>query len=297
MSKRAWKRRVTKSAVMALATIALVIAIAYPPIQRCIQEREGGNPVSPYPEHPSLFFRLHTCGWEFLADNHDAILALATIALVVGTLFLALYTRQLWTTTLGMANEAKESAREQSERMQASVREAVRSADAMEASVKQARTATAVQGRAYLSVVANTALYQERKKNLRFEIKPLLINSGKTPAHKITYSATTGVLPTPLPPDYPLPTPTKRSTHAAVLGPGQNFVLNSFMEEFVPDARVDSIKSGLTEAVFIWGTVNYDDVFGEPHFTRFCHSVSWLKRADGKENMTANYAQQHNEAN
>src|SRR5262249_20928665 len=52
--------------------------------------------------------------------------------------------------------------------------------------VQQHKT-TRAQLRAYLSVVIGTAVYQERDKNLRFEAKPTIVNTGQTPAYNVRY--------------------------------------------------------------------------------------------------------------
>jgi hypothetical protein len=102
-------------------------------------------------------------------------------------------------------HETVKAASEQSGDMKESIRQATRAATAMETSAEAAtRASKAVaesvayighQVRAYLSVRVNGGLYQERSKKLRFEVKPLLINTGLTPAFKIRYTANAGVFP------------------------------------------------------------------------------------------------------
>src|SRR5258708_756447 len=59
--------------------------------------------------------------------------------------------------------------------------------------------------RSYLCVNICTGVYQERAKDLRFEAKPMLLNTGYTPAHNVTYKAKADILPFPLPKDFNLP--------------------------------------------------------------------------------------------
>lgn len=104
----------------------------------------------------------------------------------------------------------------QSKSMEQSVSEAARLASAMEVVAKEMavsskaavesvvalRERTAQQMRAYLTVNIGAAIYQERAKNWKFEGKPLLINTGHTPAKKVSFKASAAILKAPLPDDF-----------------------------------------------------------------------------------------------
>jgi hypothetical protein len=90
--------------------------------------------------------------WRLIERNHDAILAAFTIGIFTVTYLLARYTRKLWSATTKLVEEADRSSKKEL--------------------------------RAYVSVVVGSAVYQEREKNLRFEGKPLMVNTGRTPAYK-----------------------------------------------------------------------------------------------------------------
>jgi hypothetical protein len=53
-------------------------------------------------------------------------------------------------------------------------------------------------------------------------------------------------------------------------------MLNAAVDNFVPDAEVDAIKTGTQRRVYIWGTVMYRDEFGAEHQTEFSQSIIWL---------------------
>jgi hypothetical protein len=186
--------------------------------------------------------------------------------------------------------ETVKAATEQSKAMERSISESVRSASAMERvathieisakvatdSAAALRERTAQQMRAYLTVVVGEALYQDRKANIRFEGKPLLVNTGQTPAHKVQYRAKAAVLPWPLPPNFKLPQLPEKSEGSSVVGPRQNANLSAIVDNYLPDQDVDSVKCVKgDQGLYVWGVVDYEDIFGEPHETKFCQQIHW----------------------
>jgi hypothetical protein len=152
----------------------------------------------------------------------------------------------------------------QADKMETHIAEATRSASAMErvaqamtdnvATTKEISARQAYFGqtqmRAYLSVVINSGVYQERKKGLFFEAKPLIVNNGSTPAHKVTYKARAAILPFPLPDSTMLDPPEDSLKSAAVLGAHQNFIMNAIakspasVDGYFTEQEVELIKRG-----------------------------------------------------
>jgi hypothetical protein len=155
-----------------------------------------------------------------------------------------------------------------------------------------------MQLRAYVSVRIGVGVFQEREKNLRFAIHPQIVNTGFSPARKLTYRAKAEIFPHPLPDDVILNEPTDTLRAEAVLGSHQDFAANAILEYFVPDDEVAEIKRVAARRVYIWGTVSYEDVFGTAQFTNFCHSIYWFRDATNPENelVAGNYARRHNDA-
>lgn len=225
-----------------------------------------------------------------------------TLALAIITGLLALYTAKLWKATKAMVDSADATAQRQSNEMQASIAEASRAATAMEQLVKGSaqsvatlKDVTARQMRAYLVVNINNGFYQERKRNIKFEVKPSLQNAGQTPAHKMTYWATAKIMPFPLPEDFNFPMPKKAPIMPMFLGPHQGVELNAIVDDFVTDEDVADIKSGNTCRVYIWGIVTYTDIFNKKRTTKFCHSLYWFGSIEN-EKVSGSYAAHHNEA-
>lgn len=244
-----------------------------------------------------------------LNDYNGLITAIATIFIAWFTFSLRQSTEKLWDAGERQIELARETYAAQSTEMQASIGEAVRAATAMENvaqgigmsakaaqdSVATLRSRTAVQMRAYLTVLIARGIYQERERGLRFEARPILINSGHTPAHKVTYRAKAAVYPFPLPDSVTLEPPEDTFRAMLVLGPQQNIALNAMVETMFDDAIAEEIKRGRDKRLYIWGTVTYADAFGEAHETNLCHSLFWL-RLENKELVSGNYTNRHNDA-
>jgi len=206
-----------------------------------------------------------------------------------------------------------EAAGQQSLDMQHSIEISTRAATAMERladasttssraatdSVAMLRERTAAQSRAYLTVVIGGGTYQDRANNLRFEVKPLVVNTGQTPAHNVRYQAVCQVLPHPL--DNGFGFPMRNIWHGnGVLGPQQNFILSAIIEgPYFPDDDVPVIMRGSDgRRLYIWGEVTYEDVYRLPHRTRFCHTIHWLpdRRNPGEYVVAGYYSDNHNDA-
>lgn len=181
------------------------------------------------------------------------------------------------------------AAEQQSADTRESIRQSARSAAAIEAlgenmaksaaaaaeSVATVKDRTARQMRAYLTVVIGGATFQEREKNLRFEARPLLVNTGNTPAYDVAYVAEAGIFSVPLPPGAAPQPSADLALLGAVVGPHQNSIMTALVSDFVDDAEVDAVKHGDGKSLYTWGIVTYKDVFGEQHATIFCQQIFW----------------------
>jgi hypothetical protein len=259
----------------AIIAAAVILIVGFSgSFQECVASIPHGGYYKDHPKDITFFllfpFRFLGCSGSFVHENADAIIAAFTVILAWSTI-------KLWSETKLL----REGADGQSEKMERSIGAASRAADAMRdvatasaANVEALKTRSALQMRAYLTVLVNNGIYQERDKKgaliKRFEGQPLLVNNGQTPARKVSYWANAGILPVPLPASYKLPDADAKTSHSAVLGPHQNFSLNAMVKEVVDDSEVFPIMAGTGRAVYVWGQVTYEDVFGEPHFTDFC---------------------------
>jgi hypothetical protein len=184
--------------------------------------------------------------------------------------------------------------------------EAAKLAHAMEATAKGIDASTKVgmdsvaigtqrsaqQLRAYICVAVGGAFYQERAKNLKFIAQTLLINTGNTPAHKLGFRVKAAVLPVPLPEDFSFPL-SSTTAGSMVVGPGpqQGITLTAMVDDFVPDQDVDAIKIADGRALYIWGIIEYEDVFKQQQTTRFCQLLHWIG-----DRVMGTYIPRHNDA-
>jgi len=173
-----------------------------------------------------------------------------------------------------------QSAAKQSEAMERYIAEAERSATAMETISNVIEDGNKAVMRAYLTVLIGDALWQERRvgqDDLKFEAKPNIVNTGSTPARKLRIRIRADILPIPIPAtfDFPLP-PADDSYFAGSIGAHQTSSTGSVINYFVPDAEVASIKEGMTKALCVWGNITYEDIFGNPHYTKFGQWLTWL---------------------
>jgi hypothetical protein len=232
-----------------------------------------------------------------------------TLALAIFTGLLFVFTAGLWWVTYRLSRDAREEGKSRSREMAESIREANRAAKAMESlavsaaanseaaieSVLVLKDRTAQQMRAYLMVTIGGGTYQEREKNLMFEVRPQLVNSGNTPAHKMTYWAKAKIMNFPLPDNFIFEPPAEIVQHSMLIGPHQSIELNARVDDFVADDEVESIKRGNGKRVYIWGMITYTDAFDLVHTTKFCHSLVWLG-PDDKLIVNGTYSHNHNEA-
>ena len=66
-----------------------------------------------------------------------------------------------------------------------------------------------------------------------------------------------------------------------MIGPRSAMQLNAAVEERVPENEVREIRLGLSQRVYIWGKVFYEDVFEDSHCTEFCLNIYWIDGANG----------------
>jgi len=137
-----------------------------------------------------------------------------------------------------------------------------------------------MQMRAYITVIVGTATYQDIKNNIKFAAGPEIVNTGNTPAHKVTHRINAAILNFPIDDSFTFPTIAPSKISETVVGPAQRRSLHSIVKETFPEEEVPFIKEGVNRALCVWGTVTYDDVFEVSHYTNFCQILTWLK--DGR---------------
>ncbi len=139
---------------------------------------------------------------------------------------------------------------------------------------------TRSQLRAYLSVIIGSAIEQDRSKGLKFEGNPTLQNHGQTPAYRVRYVGKADIIPDSLVNNYQFTVDVKDIISEATIGPSETRILSGTVQNYVSDTDIPAIKAGTGSALWVWGTILYDDAFGRHHFVNFCQRLAWL--SDGR---------------
>jgi hypothetical protein len=184
--------------------------------------------------------------------------------------------------------------------MQASIMEAGRAAGAMEGvahgigkMATDQREFWQRQMRPYLSVRFGSVVLQDRETNYRFEVRMILVNTGHTPAHNVSYNAKADILPSPLAENFMFEIPESPAGSAGVLGPQQVFIISASVDRMYSDEEIAEISTGSTRRLYMYGAVNYTDAFGVNRYTNFSQRVEWLRGG----NFMGFNSRRHNDAN
>jgi hypothetical protein len=232
---------------------------------------------------------------EWVAAYCTAFLALTTFGL-------AFYTGLLYRATVRLGREAKTREEGQIARMERSITEANRTANAtQEISTATTNNSQLMQGllrkqmRAYVSVEVGGATYQDAR--LRFGASPRMINNGLTPARNVSYKVLTGIKDGTRPlADIGFEPIGDLIVNDANLAPRQLFQLNGVVDQRLPDEEVEAVMQGATRRLFAWGKVTYDDVYDGSWETNFCFNYTFWKNAKGEIQVSGFYFQHGNRA-
>jgi hypothetical protein len=249
--------------------------------QQSTQQQERGTQesplvvkVSPTPKSVKETEREEADRQEKTKADSDLVNATYTLA-AIGILQLIVFGAQAV-----MLKKTVDSGTEQSKAMDRHIGEAERSADAMEDIAGTIKKGNQLFTRAYLTVVIGGAIYQERrqgKPDLKFQGNAEVVNTGNTPARKIRIRKNVAILAIQSLEqfDFPLPPDNAEKSAFNSLGAHQKSTIEAMINDFVPDAEVEAIKTGLERALCIWGVITYEDIFGETHHTKFGHWLYW----------------------
>lgn len=179
-----------------------------------------------------------------------------------------------------MLKRTVEGGVEQSKAMERHIGEAARSADNMGVIANTIKDGNKAIIRAYLTVQVGRGIYQQKRgpgqTDLKFEAKPMLLNTGMTPARRVRCRIASDVLPNPIPDDFQYPIPPEAKQGDGFLGAHQGAEMSSVLDRMVPDGDVTHIKEGFGMSFCVWGMVTYEDIFGKAHTTKFAQQLLWL---------------------
>lgn len=184
----------------------------------------------------------------------------------------------------------REIANRQEGDMRASIAESARAATAMEgvaagiaASVTNARELMdtqrqfgKLQMRPYISVIEPGFIPQNIATPYYAEVQLIMVNTGHTPAHNIRFAAFLRVLPAPLPNDFDFTVRPDQIITSGHINPGQRLFFRRNVGHILPAQQYAEIIQGRgINRLYIYGTIFFDDVFGDIHQTNFCSFGVW----------------------
>jgi hypothetical protein len=274
---------------MRFLILGMLLLFAHGPIQN---HKTRGAQYETYnqPQQTQWAVAVFTIGEEQISakesDPYDprqdclyrAYLAATVLGVIGGIVGVALI---FWQVRL--LRRTVDASSEQSKAMERHIGEATRSADAMEQIAEVILTGNKAITRAYLTVIVNSAVFQERglpgQGDKKFQGIPKLLNTGITTARRIRIRINAGILPVPIPIDFTFPprnTPEVEPQGFLSLGAHQNAdLMGGIVDDFVPDGNVARIKEGAPESLCVWGVVTYEDIFGNSHTTKFGQQLYW----------------------
>jgi hypothetical protein len=138
--------------------------------------------------------------------------------------------------------------------------------------------------RAYVSATPNfvCCFSATDKIEVRFE----MINSGSTFASRVRHGGRVEVFSFPFDDSLILPPLTENRTHETTVFPRQTFTGNIICDRTFSQDVIDGICEGRI-GIIAWGVIEYEDVFEEPHYTKFSSHI--VAGRDVFVHLTSNY--------
>jgi hypothetical protein len=126
--------------------------------------------------------------------------------------------------------------------------------------------------RAYISV--DIGGYRRQNKNIRFEFRPVINNTGNTPANNVRVLSKSDIIYDTISDifDYRIAFEGTGRGSSTTLSPRQNkFHAHVFNRKCSMNEIRDLLKA--RNAFHLWGQVTYEDIFGIERYTRFSYMI------------------------
>ena len=134
------------------------------------------------------------------------------------------------------------------------------------------------------------------------QVYTTIVNVGATFARNVERSVGVNILSGPVPEKFEDLGPLTREEGKMVLAPGvEGYVIRN-LRALQRDELAKLMTPEGELKLYAFGRITYDDVFGKPHVTTFCHAYYGLDRLPhgggyAFEHWQAKYCDRHNEAN
>lgn len=235
------------------------------------------------------------------AWTHDPVAA-ATVLLVLVTAGLWISTFLLWRATVRLAQDAREGATTQADKMERSAAAMERVATTTEANAQHFARSIGMQQkfgqmqlRPYLSVLIGQGIYQDD--HLRFEPQPRVVNTGHTPALDVRWRVGVGIVNLDAIDTFRFPLPSAKGG-GSIIGPQQDAYMAATLPQRLDNELAEKVKWGSSmDLLTVWGYVSYRDLFGHRHICTFAQHVWWRPKPDGGLVPFGVYLAKHNRTN
>jgi len=96
---------------------------------------------------------------------------------------------------------------------------------------------------------------------------------GQTPAYKVRGEISVGGLPYPLRDDADLSfQKTGQIQNSAFISPNNAFFISAYAGGILNQTTIDTINDGKKFRLYVWGRIDYEDVFANLHWFTFCYA-------------------------
>lgn len=265
-----WGRRLIIAA-LALG-LAVYVVRPLPSFQNCIKEEKGTSPYEALHNKSGSFLRAHarirlnlSCTFGAAERNEGGLNILAALAIAIFTFTLWRSTDLLW--------ESSEKA----------LRTTERAFVLLDGFNYELTTADKVGN---VSDLPDLYQPQPHLYVTRFAVQPRWKNGGNTQTRNLMINVDYGGPEGTFPPEYKYRNPDSRFFLAKAVEPGTFIEMTYGAQALV----YHGIRGMAVEPlVVIWGTANYEDVFGHRHFIEWCYQVRF-ECHDGR-NLRASFIQ------
>jgi hypothetical protein len=148
-------------------------------------------------------------------------------------------------------------------------------AKAAQSAVDETRATARTELRAYITMDVGRFGHQDGGTGFKYEARPLVRNAGSTPARSLRHSSEVKFLSDPLPSGFKPSVAEDPDATTTTLGGGHTVEAIKVMDGLLTDSELEEWKGHRGRKIYVFGTVYYEDVFGEPHVTDYGFKLLW----------------------
>lgn len=138
----------------------------------------------------------------------------------------------------------------------------------MQEGLRETRISREIENAAFVGTTTTTLVSGPLQAGEWLQIHVHVVNTGKTPAFNLIV-VHQGWMMSPIDPSQFIAPPTESVPKGrSTVTPGADNVVSFWIPKLTQE-DVDAIN-GFQKFIYIWATIEYDDIFGKHHWTKFC---------------------------